>query len=274
MQGDRILMHAVTDNSKVSVVIADDHTLLREALREILHGGGFRVVGEAHDGDSTVSLAARLRPDIVLLDIEMPCSRGSLTVQRLREVSRDSRVIVLSMHDDHELVSEVLRSGARAYLHKGVSKQELIWTLHNSMTDNQFVTVSVSRQSMTRQAPAPAPAGALSTREAEVLACVAAAMSNRQIAKRLGITEGTVKRHLSNVFAKLEAVSRIDAVNKAMADGILDRVPHQDAGGGPAAAGIPRTTRQPTFPSQPTAVTSPTPGAELPDCQRERRTAS
>lgn len=265
-------MHAVTDNRKVSVVIADDHTLLREALREILLGGGFHVVGEAHDGESTVSLAARLRPDIVLLDIEMPCSRGPLTVQRLREVSQDSRVIVLSMHDDQELVSEVLRCGARAYLHKGISKQELIWTLHNSMTDNQFVTVSVSRQSMTRQPPAP---GALSTREAEVLAYVAAAMSNRQIARHLGITEGTVKRHLSNVFDKLAAVSRIDAVNKAIADGlILDRTPHHDADSGSSAGGRPRTARHPTLPSQPTAVTSPTPGAELPDAQRARRTAS
>jgi two-component system, NarL family, nitrate/nitrite response regulator NarL len=264
----------MNDNSKVSVVIADDHTLLREALREILLGGGFHVVGEARDGESAVSLAARLRPDIVLLDIEMPCSHGPLTVQRLREVSQDSRVIVLSMHDEQELVSEVLRSGARAYLHKGVSKQELIWTLHNAMTDSQFVTVSVSRESMTRPPESERP-GALSTREAEVLGYVAAAMSNRQIARHLGITEGTVKRHLSNVFDKLAAVSRIDAVNKAIADGLIQARPrHHDAAGEPSPGVRPRTTRQPTLPSHPTAVTRPTPGREPPDPQRARRPAS
>lgn len=206
-------------SNEIRLIIVDDHTLLREALRDLLQAaGGFQVVGEAHDGESAVILASQTWPDIVLLDIEMPNSPVIKTVQRLRGVSPRSRVIVLSVHDDPDLVSSMLRAGVHGYLHKGVGKEDLFATIRSAWADDQRVTVSVSRDSMIQ---AGNPAGLLSNRESEVLSFVAQAMSNRQIARRLAITEGTVKRHLSNIFDKLEAVSRIDAVNKATAIGLI-----------------------------------------------------
>ncbi|MBO0805538.1 MAG: response regulator transcription factor [Nocardiopsaceae bacterium] len=208
-------------SNDISVVIADDHTLLREALRDIMRAeAGVRVVGEAQDGESMVAAAARVLPDVVLLDVEMPGYDAVMMVQRLRQVSPRSRIIVLSMHDDQEIVSAMLRSGVCAYLHKGVSMRDLLAAIRSVGADDQTVTISISRESIAAVGgpapfPAPVPASLLSEREREVLDFVAQAMSNRQIARQLGITEGTVKRHLRNIFEKLNAVSRIDAVNKA-----------------------------------------------------------
>lgn len=201
---------------EVSVLIADDHTLLREALREVLLAeGGFRVVGEACDGDSVVALASQTKPDVVLLDIGMPRNHPLTTVQRLHGVSPDSGVVILSMYDDPELVTSLLRAGVRGYLHKGVSRHNLFAAIRGARSDGQRVTISVSRESVTQAEHTEQPS--LSSREREVLTLVSQAMSNRQIASQLSITEGTVKRHLRNIFDKLGAVSRIDAVNKAVA---------------------------------------------------------
>jgi DNA-binding NarL/FixJ family response regulator len=179
-----------------------------------------------------VALASRIRPDIALLDIEMPEDPMITTVRQLQGVSPRSRVVVLSVHDAPELISSMLRTGVRGYLHKGVSKEDLFTAIRSVWADDQRVTVSVFRDSMIRVG---GPDRTLSGREREVLSFVAQAMSNRQIARRLAITEGTVKRHLSNIFDKLDAVSRIDAVNKAAEIAQIPGPAHRaSAAGGPA----------------------------------------
>jgi two-component system, NarL family, nitrate/nitrite response regulator NarL len=196
----------------IRIILADDHTLLREALREVLvTERDFRVVGEVGDGDAVVQLAASLRPDVVLLDVDMPGAHPTNTVDRLRSVSPRTAVIVLTMYDDPQLVRDMLHVGVSGYLHKSVGWRDLVAAVRSAARGQPQVAMLVSRETLIslddrRQL--------LSAREQEVLALVAEAMSNRQIATRLSITEGTVKRHLRNIFGKLGAVSRMDAVNK------------------------------------------------------------
>ncbi|MBV2362905.1 response regulator [Streptomonospora nanhaiensis] len=197
----------------IRIVLADDHTLLREALREVLlTEGDFRIVGEAGDGESVVECVSRVRPDVVLLDVDMPRSSPVQTATRLQAVSPGTAVIVLTMYDEPQLVKDMLQVGISGYLHKGISRRDLIAAIHSAANGQQQVTMSVSRDTMVSVGSNSS--GLLSEREQEVLSLVAVAMSNRQIAMRLSITEGTVKRHLRNIFGKLGAESRMDAVNK------------------------------------------------------------
>ncbi|MEU0203854.1 MULTISPECIES: response regulator transcription factor [unclassified Streptomyces] len=207
----------------VRILVADDHALLREALCGLLRSEpGFEVVAQAGSGTETVRLAAQHRPDVVVLDIEMPENDPATTVRRLLGQDPSLRVIVLSMYDDQPLVRELLSEGISGYLHKSTGRETLVSAIRERDTSaRRRVTLSVSVESFDQQPPRTVGPGDLSARELQVLACVADALSNRQIAGRLGIAESTVKRHIQNIFAKLDAVSRIDAVNKATARSLI-----------------------------------------------------
>ncbi|RKS09656.1 LuxR family two component transcriptional regulator [Nocardiopsis sp. Huas11] len=207
----------------IRIVLADDHTLLREALREILLAEpDFAIVGEAGDGEAAVESVSRLAPDVVLLDVDMPRSQPVETARRLLRNSPRTSVIVLTMHDEPQLVKEMLQVGVSGYLHKGIGRRDLVAAIHQATREPRQVTMSVSRETIVSVGSNST--GPLSAREQEVLSLVAGALSNRQIATRLSITEGTVKRHLRNIFDKLGAESRMDAVNKVRAAGA--RLPH------------------------------------------------
>lgn len=211
----------------VRILVADDHTLLREALCQLLRStDGLEVVAEAGNGEETVRRAAMCRPDVVLLDLEMPLNDPSRTVGLLLAADPAVRIIILSMHDDSELMRRLLSLGVHGYLHKSTSHETLVSAIREHRRGpGRTVTLSVPLASLRAGPPADAAPGPLSVRETQVLELVARALSNRQIGSRLGITEGTVKRHLRNVYDKLEAVSRLDAVNKAAERGLLRRPP-------------------------------------------------
>ena len=208
----------------ISVVLVDDHTLFREGLAELLTSDStVRVVAQGSTGTEAVSLVSEHHPDVVRVDVEMPGPGAGATVRRLRQEHPHTRVIVLTMHDRAELVMELLDQGAAAYLVKTIARQELISAVRSVVTNHHNILLSVSDRTIKQLDRAPS-SMALSARELEVLRLTALAMSNAQIGKRLLIAEGTVKRHLTNVYAKLGAVSRVDAIRKATAAGLIPSI--------------------------------------------------
>jgi DNA-binding NarL/FixJ family response regulator len=201
---------------RISVAIVDDHALFREGVRGILEAqSDMVVVGEAGDSAGAVALATRARPRVVLLDVEIPGDDATITVTRIHRVSPNSQVIILSMYDGPQLLRSLIAAGIRGYLVKSVHRQELVAAVRSARADNGTIILEVSRESLAHVQEHPV--GVLSEREREVLELTAQALSNMQIASHLGLSEATVKRHLRNIFIKLGAVSRIDAVNKAVA---------------------------------------------------------
>jgi DNA-binding NarL/FixJ family response regulator len=198
-----------------TILVIDDHTLVRDGLREILQAQEHMcVVGEAGDSGTAVALAAKEQPDVVLLDIEIPGGVVTTTIRQIRDCSPRSRVIILSMYEGPQLVQALLAAGIRGYLLKSIHWQELVAAIRAVHAYPDRVVLGVSQDSLTHVGQGPG-TGMLSARELEILGLVAQALSNSQIASRLSLTEATIKRHLRNIFVKLGAVSRIDAVNKA-----------------------------------------------------------
>jgi DNA-binding NarL/FixJ family response regulator len=207
-------------DDRATILLVDDHDLLRDGLRQILERqDDMRIVGEAGDVATAVSLADREQPDVVLLDVEIPGGEAATTVASIHECSPSSRVLILSMYEGPQLLQTLLSAGVRGYLLKSIRWQDLVRAIRSVLVDDDRIILEVSRESLAHvHGPS---SGLLSIREREVLELAAKALSNGQIGTRLSLTEATVKRHLRNIFVKLGAVSRIDAVNKASAAGLI-----------------------------------------------------
>ncbi|MEU8627375.1 response regulator transcription factor [Streptomyces sp. NPDC048669] len=208
-------MSAGADTSgDIRVLAVDDHRLLREALCDLLEMyEGLTVVAQADDGPSGVRMAGLHRPDLVLLDVEMPGPGPLANLRGVRQAAPEARIIMLTMHDNRQLIDSLLSAGAVGYLHKEADREVLVAAIRSAMAGGttMFLPRTPSGSGPERE---PAPADTLTLRERELMELVAQGLSNRQIGTRLGITEGTVKRHLRNIFDKLGATSRLDAVNR------------------------------------------------------------
>lgn len=208
---------------RMTILLVDHQALVREGVREILETQpDMVVIGEAGDSRSSLALVARNPPDIVLLEVEDPGHDACTTVTQIRKLAPHTAVVILSMFDTPALVQALLDAGVRGYLLKQrTTRHELVSTVRGVHRDKGRVMLSLSSNSL---AGIRASRGAtLSGREREILQLTAKAFTNSQIGSRLSITESTVKRHLHNIYAKLGAVSRIDAVNKAVAAGLISR---------------------------------------------------
>jgi DNA-binding NarL/FixJ family response regulator len=213
-------MTIVDAGHRITVVLVDDHRLVREGLREILAAeDDIAVVGEAANSADAVAQIGTHLPDVVLLDVEIPGCEVTETVTVIRALSPDTRILILSMYDGPQLVRRLLGFGICGYLLKSVDRHELATAIRSVYLVPDRLVLSVSRASLAQAAVDPGVV--LSARELEILELVARAFSNSQVASRLHITEATVKRHLRNIFVKLGAISRIDAVNKAVAGSLI-----------------------------------------------------
>ncbi|MGH2522325.1 MAG: response regulator [Anaerolineales bacterium] len=216
--------------SPIRILLVDDQALFREGLRTLLSvQPDLEVVGEAGDGEEAVQLAARLRPDVVLMDVRMPALDGVAATRRLRATQPECRVIMLTTFDDDEYVFEGLRAGAAGYLLKDAPSAKLVEAIRAAARGESFLQPSVAAKVVAEFArladKAPIPSEALieplSERELEILRLVAQGASNKEIAAQLVIAEGTTKNHLTNILAKLGVAGRLQAVNRARELGIL-----------------------------------------------------
>lgn len=196
------------------LLVADDHTLFREGIAEICRTApDLDVVAQAATGDEVLRLVRMTAVDVVLLDVEMPGPPLDRTMTEISLVPAPPRIAILSMHDDARLVGRILSLGAQAYISKGSGREQLLAAIRAVRGQPGDAVICVPEKTVRelgepRQNP-------LSARECEVLGLVSNGFSNAQIATRLYITEGTVKRHLTNIYLKLDVRSRMNAVNKA-----------------------------------------------------------
>ncbi|MGF1472278.1 MAG: response regulator [Rubrobacteraceae bacterium] len=208
-------------DEKIKILVADDHPMLREGLVAVLDTRpDFEVVGEAADGGETVRLARKLEPDVILLDLEMPGMDGVAVLEELGAGGSDARGIVFTAYDTDERILGALRAGARGYLLKGSSRQEIfdaIRTVHSGGSLLQPVALNRLLEHAGRT-PDPEP---LTPREREVLNLLAEGLSNREISARLFVTERTAKFHVSSILSKLGAANRTEAVAVAAQRGLV-----------------------------------------------------
>ncbi|MCS7289746.1 MAG: response regulator transcription factor, partial [Roseiflexus sp.] len=194
--------------SNISILIVEDQTLMRQGLKTILDlEPGMRVVGEAKDGAEGVREALRLRPDVILMDVQMPVMNGVDAIRAIIGAWPQARVIVLTTFDRDDYVFQSIRAGAMGYLLKDAPADTLIQTIRRVHAGDVFIQPEIAsrtlREVATGRQRAEAQPFDLSEREREVLVLLAQGLSNRDIARRLHITEGTVKNHVSNILAKL-----------------------------------------------------------------------
>ncbi|MEC3977383.1 response regulator transcription factor [Amycolatopsis sp. H20-H5] len=242
----------------IRILIVDDHTLLRTALASLLTSeDGFHVVGGAGSAGEAVRQAAEHQPHVVLLDIEMPGNdHPPSTVRALQNAAPGVNILVLTMHDGAALVQSLLPLGISGFLHKTVPHQALSAAVHGARDPGGLVTVSLSANKLL--SPDPSDSGPLSPREAEVVKLASHGLSNYQIARRLSIVEGTVKRHMRSIFDKLEARSRVEASNKAVELGLISPpVPRPRRRREAASAQLPLSAQMPIPMPPPTGRTAP-----------------
>lgn len=196
------------------VLIVDDHAVVRDGLRTVLSTDpGITIVGDCASGEEAVLLAARLRPDVVLMDLRLPGMDGVTATQRI-VAEGTGRVLVLTTYDTDGDIVRAVEAGATGYLLKDASRQELIRAVGAASRGETVLSPTVAAR-LKRGT------GALTPRETEILRCLAAGWSNPEIARTLYISEATVKTHILRVFDKLGVRNRTSAVTAAIARGIL-----------------------------------------------------
>lgn len=213
------------------VLVADDHSLFRDGIVSLLEAAGFDVVGQVGNGEAAVSETLRLKPDVVLLDISMPKANGLEALKRLRKQTPDVHVVMLTVSDDDADLLEAIQAGASGYLLKSLSAEAFIDLLQGLERGEAAISAKTTARLIkgigTSQPTRHEPVDSLSERELGLLKLVAEGLSNRAIAQELSISENTVKYHMKNIFQKLQAQNRTEAVTIAIQLRILDSTaPH------------------------------------------------
>jgi DNA-binding NarL/FixJ family response regulator len=212
-------------SDSIRILVADDHPVVRDGLVAILSTqSDFEVVGEAGNGAEAIERAITLRPDVMLLDLEMPELDGVEVLRRLAQSNPEVRVIVFTAFDTDERILGAVQAGAQGYLLKGAPRKELfeaVRVVHAGGSLLQPVVASKLLRQVSHQSQAVPTVDALTPREVEVLRLLAQGLQNKEIAAQLVISERTVKFHVSSIMSKLGAGNRTEAVTLAAQQGLI-----------------------------------------------------
>ncbi|MDE3011096.1 MAG: response regulator transcription factor [Pseudomonadota bacterium] len=204
-------------SQQLRLLIADDHTALRLGLVTIAESvPHIRVIGEAVDGVDAVARYQELKPDVMILDLRMPKLDGIEVVERVLSFDPQARILVMTMYDHEEDIFRSVRAGARGYILKSAPREEILKAIEAVARGErympQYVALKLAAHMATPQ---------LTTREREVLELMQIGITNKEIGTQLHLTEGTIKSHVREIMAKLNAISRTEAVNLAVQRGLL-----------------------------------------------------
>ena len=212
------------------ILIADDHALFRDGLRSLLLAQGHEVVGEAKNGREAIELARQLRPDLLLMDVQMPELDGIAATRIIATEMPDMKVVILTASEEEAKLFDAIKSGAQGYLLKNLEADTFFELLDRASRGEPALTPTLARKLLQEFAKPPEPAApaaseqeTLTAREREVLELmVEGVTSNRKLAKRLGLSENTVKFHVRNILDKLRLHNRAEVVGYALRHGILE----------------------------------------------------
>ena len=216
--------------SHIKIALIDDHTLFRSGIKALLsRQNDFEVIGEAADGLSGVKLVAQTRPDIVLLDLDMPVMNGREALAQILSAHPEQTVVMLTVSEDSDDLTECMRLGARGFLLKNINADFLLDSIRKAVDgDNVFSPEMTARLVQSLISPAAPPKNNelanLTPRELEILGYLAAGHSNKVIARHLDLAESTIKVHVQNILRKLELSSRVQAAVYA----VQHKVPQPD----------------------------------------------
>lgn len=214
----------------IKIILADDQSLFREALKTLLLcQEDFQIIGEAANGEEAVKLAFQTIPDVILMDLQMPVLDGVSAIGQIKKAQPSINIIALTTFDDDDLIIDAFRGGAIGYLLKDVASERLFEAIRSAAKGEYFLSPAITAKLVSEVARLDRPSAKskneipnpLSRREIEILNLVAEGLSNKEIGEKLFISEGTVKNHLSNILAKVEARDRGHAVLKAKDQGWL-----------------------------------------------------
>jgi len=213
--------------NQITVVVADDHHIVRQGLRTLLEGEAeFAVIGEEADGLKVVALVEQLRPDVLLLDVQMPGLNGLEITRQLGQRGGKTRVVILSMHGNETYVLEALRHGAAGYILKDAPPDEMLEAVRTVAAGRRYLSRALADRALDAyaqqaQTPPEDPYETLTTREREILQLAAESSSLAEIAARLGISPRTVETHREHVMRKLGLQSQTDLIRYALRRGIV-----------------------------------------------------
>ena len=212
-------------SESIRLLLADDHTMLRESLRRSMEAEGLQVVGEAGDGEEAVRLAEELSPDVVLMDVSMPVLDGVEATRLVRERTPSVQVVMLTMHADQDVIAKAIRAGAVGYLVKDCTTEEVVRAVRLAASGETALSTELAASMLVEMRTPPAPPqpeeSVLSKREEEVLQLIAEGASTTEVASQLYISVKTVKNHLASIYEKLDARDRTQAVLQAVRMGIV-----------------------------------------------------
>ena len=207
----------MNEGTTARILLVDDHPMMRRGLRDLLElENDLEVVAEAGNGEDAIALAQQTEPDLILMDLNMPGIDGLETTRRMRDVDIDARIVMFTVSDEQGHVLEALRNGADGYLLKDMDAEQLVEQIRLAATGRMALSPELTQvlAEAIRVRPKPTgqvPFSSLTKREKEFLRQIAKGQSNKMIARKLGITEGTVKVHVKNLLHKLGLRSRVEA---------------------------------------------------------------
>jgi DNA-binding NarL/FixJ family response regulator len=216
----------------VRVLVADDHSLFRDGLVSLLEAAGYEIAAQAGDGQEALIQAKRTKPDLILLDLSMPRLNGHTALPQLLEIVPDAKIVILSVSEEDDDLLKVIRAGAHGYLVKNLNAKDFLELLAGLERGEAALTRRTAARLMAKLAEHRSPmktvAEDLTKRELELLELVGEGYSNRALSDKLAISTNTVKYHLKNIFQKLGAQNRAEAVAYAIRTGILSSSQKED----------------------------------------------